>query len=183
MVMSFLGRLRPPKRLRSSQAHHYTGNWQLPFLNQCSGENDRFYDQFPRKYVVMHTKDAAEMATWQCILSSNCYLTVWICSVRQCSGTSEMAMNDGSASDSKTRGPGPIPIRPLCDFTSFSTVLQSYQDDRRLIMKACVQWSSVYSWEDFASLGDRPRSARSVDQRLAHWGTRAPSRHDHSCLP
>ena len=23
-----------------------------------------------------------------------------------------------------------------CDFTSFSTVLQSYQDDRRLIMKA-----------------------------------------------
>ena len=26
-----------------------------------------------------------------------------------------------------------------CDFTSFSTVLQSYQDDERLIMKVCVQ--------------------------------------------
>ena len=31
-----------------------------------------------------------------------------------------------------------------CDFTSFSTVFQSYQDDGRLIMKECVQWSSVY---------------------------------------
>ena len=27
-----------------------------------------------------------------------------------------------------------------CDFTSFSTVFQSYQDDGRLIMKGCVQW-------------------------------------------
>ena len=31
-----------------------------------------------------------------------------------------------------------------CDFTSFLTVLQSYQDDGRLIMKGCVQWNSVY---------------------------------------
>ena len=31
------------------------------------------------------------------------------------------------------------------DFTFFSTVFQSYQDDGRLIMKSCVQWSSVYS--------------------------------------
>ena len=30
------------------------------------------------------------------------------------------------------------------DFKSFSTVFQSYdQDDGRLIMKGCVQWSSV----------------------------------------
>ena len=29
------------------------------------------------------------------------------------------------------------------DFTSFSTVFQSYQDDGRLIMKGCVQWNSV----------------------------------------
>ena len=29
-----------------------------------------------------------------------------------------------------------------CDFTSFSTVFQSYQGDGRLIMKGCVQWSS-----------------------------------------
>ena len=26
-----------------------------------------------------------------------------------------------------------------CDFTSFSAVFQSYQDDERLIMKGCVQ--------------------------------------------
>ena len=26
-----------------------------------------------------------------------------------------------------------------CDFTSFSTVLQSYQEDERLIMKSCAQ--------------------------------------------
>ena len=30
-----------------------------------------------------------------------------------------------------------------CDFTSFSKVFQSYQDDGMLIMKGCVQWSSV----------------------------------------
>ena len=30
-----------------------------------------------------------------------------------------------------------------CDFASFSTVFQSYQDDERLIMKGCVQWNSV----------------------------------------
>ena len=30
-----------------------------------------------------------------------------------------------------------------CDFTSFSTVFQSYQDDGRLIMKGCVQWNSI----------------------------------------
>ena len=38
-----------------------------------------------------------------------------------------------------------------CDFASFSTVFQSYQDNERLIMKGCVQWNPVYSWEDFAS--------------------------------
>ena len=31
-----------------------------------------------------------------------------------------------------------------CDFTSFSTAFQSYQDHGRLIMKCCVQWNSVY---------------------------------------
>ena len=29
------------------------------------------------------------------------------------------------------------------DFTSFSTVFQSYQDDRRLKMNGCVQWNSI----------------------------------------
>ena len=28
-----------------------------------------------------------------------------------------------------------------CDFTSFSTVFQSYQDDGMVIMKGCVQWA------------------------------------------
>ena len=58
-----------------------------------------------------------------------------------------------------------------CDFASFSTVFQSYQDDGRLIMKSCEQGNSVYGWEDFASSGDRTRSARSVGQRLTHWAT------------
>ena len=31
-----------------------------------------------------------------------------------------------------------------CDFTSFSTVFQSYQDDEKLIMKGCVQRNPVY---------------------------------------
>ena len=29
----------------------------------------------------------------------------------------------------------------ICNFTSFSIVFQSYQDDERLIMKVCVQSS------------------------------------------
>ena len=60
-----------------------------------------------------------------------------------------------------------------CDFTSFSTVFQSYQDDWRLIMKGCVQWNSVNGREDFASSRDQTRSARSVGQRLTHWPIRA----------
>ena len=32
----------------------------------------------------------------------------------------------------------------VCDFTSFSTVFQSYQDDGQMIMKRCVQWNPVY---------------------------------------
>ena len=55
-----------------------------------------------------------------------------------------------------------------CDFTSFSTVFQSYQDDARLIMKGCLQLNSVYCGEDFASSGDRDRSARSVGHRFTH---------------
>ena len=66
-----------------------------------------------------------------------------------------------------------------CDFTSFSTVFQLYQDDGKLIMKGCVQWNSIYGREDFTSSGDRTRSARSVDQRfptelpglLCRWST------------
>ena len=32
----------------------------------------------------------------------------------------------------------------ICNFTSFSTVFQSYQDDGRMIMKGSVQWNPVY---------------------------------------
>ena len=35
-----------------------------------------------------------------------------------------------------------------CHFTSFSTVFQSYQDDRWVIMKGCVQWNPVYDGKD-----------------------------------
>ena len=62
-----------------------------------------------------------------------------------------------------------------CDFTSFLTVFQSYQDDVWMIMKGCVQLNSVYGWEDFTSSEDQTRSARSVDQHLTHWATGAPS--------
>ena len=31
----------------------------------------------------------------------------------------------------------------ICDFLSFSTIFQSYQDDRRMIMKGSVQWNTV----------------------------------------
>ena len=36
-----------------------------------------------------------------------------------------------------------------CDFTSFLTVFQSYQDDVWMIVKGCVQWNSVKSVYDF----------------------------------
>ena len=55
-----------------------------------------------------------------------------------------------------------------CDFTTFSTVFQSYQDDGRLIMKGYVQRNSVYGLEDFASSEDRTWSARIVGQSLTH---------------
>ena len=33
-----------------------------------------------------------------------------------------------------------------CNFTSFSTVFQSYQDNEKLIMKGCVQRNPFYDW-------------------------------------
>ena len=61
-----------------------------------------------------------------------------------------------------------------CNFTSFLTVFQSYHFDVWMIMRGCVQWNSVYGWEDFTSSEDRTRSARSVGQRLTHWAIGAP---------
>ena len=45
-----------------------------------------------------------------------------------------------------------------CEFMSFSTVFQSYQDDERLIMKGCVQRNPVYGLEEFASSGAQTRA-------------------------
>ena len=36
-----------------------------------------------------------------------------------------------------------------CDFTSFSAVFQSYQDNGKVIMKGCVQLNPVYSGKEF----------------------------------
>ena len=48
-----------------------------------------------------------------------------------------------------------------CDFTSFSTVFQSYQDDGRMIMKGCVQKGKISPQARIES-----GTARSVGQRL-----------------
>ena len=37
----------------------------------------------------------------------------------------------------------------ICDFTPFSTVLHSKQNDRQMIMKRCMQWSPVFGRKDF----------------------------------
>ena len=42
-------------------------------------------------------------------------------------------------------------------FYVLSTVFQSYQDDGHMIMKGCMHWTSVYSWEDFALSMTRTR--------------------------
>ena len=36
-----------------------------------------------------------------------------------------------------------------CDFTSFSKVFQSYQDDSNEIMKCCLQRNFLYGCKDF----------------------------------
>ena len=40
----------------------------------------------------------------------------------------------------------------ICNFTSFSTVFQAYQDDGWVIMEGCMQWDPVTVWK-----GSRPR--------------------------
>ena len=56
------------------------------------------------------------------------------------------------------------------DFTSFSTVFQSYQDDGRVIMKGCVQRYPFKVGKISASSGDgdRSRAARSIGHRLTY---------------
>ena len=47
-------------------------------------------------------------------------------------------------------------------------------------MKGSVQRNYVYAWEDTALSGDKTRSARSVGQRLTHWATGAPIKHNNN---
>ena len=61
----------------------------------------------------------------------------------------------------------------ICDFGSFSTVFQSYQDDERLIMKGCAQRYFVYGWEDYMLSLSVLMTARSAGQSLTHWATGA----------
>ena len=59
-----------------------------------------------------------------------------------------------------------------CDFTSFSTVFMSYQDDERLIMKGRVKWNPDNGSEDFASSGARTRDryiSRPAFNPLSNW--------------
>ena len=53
-----------------------------------------------------------------------------------------------------------------CDFMSFSTVFQSCQDYRKLIMKGCVQWNPVTVVKIFPWAGLEPGTTTSVDQPL-----------------
>ena len=56
-----------------------------------------------------------------------------------------------------------------CDFTSFSTVFQSYQDDARLIVKGCVQWNSLYVEKILPRVGiELGPLDQYIGQRLTH---------------
>ena len=62
----------------------------------------------------------------------------------------------------------------ICNFMSFSTVFESYQEDGQMIMKGCAQWNPVYSCEEYSPwVGLKLGTARSVGQCLTHWGTGA----------
>ena len=47
---------------------------------------------------------------------------------------------------------------------SFSTVYQSYQDDRRVIIKCCVQWNPVEKISTYSR--NRTRTVSSAGQRI-----------------
>ena len=55
-----------------------------------------------------------------------------------------------------------------CDFTFFSTVFQSCQDDERLIIKGCVQWSPFTVEKILPQAGMELGTTRSVGQCLTH---------------
>ena len=57
----------------------------------------------------------------------------------------------------------------ICNFMSFSTVFQSYQDDGQMRMKGCEQWNPVYGWEDFTSSGAKTRGHYSGVAYVIPW--------------
>ena len=54
------------------------------------------------------------------------------------------------------------------DFTSFSTVFQSYLDDGQMIMKSCMQGNPFTVKKFSPPARIEPGTARSVGQRLTH---------------
>ena len=55
----------------------------------------------------------------------------------------------------------------FCDFTSFSTVLHSYQEDERMIMKDYCN-GTPFTVEKISPAGLKFETARSVGKRLIH---------------
>ena len=52
----------------------------------------------------------------------------------------------------------------------FLTLSQLYQNDRKVIMKGCVQYYLTYGWKkNLSSAGLEPGTARSADQCLKYW--------------
>ena len=62
-----------------------------------------------------------------------------------------------------------------CDFTSFSTVFQSYQDNEKAIMEGYVQWSLFMAEKILTWAGLEPKAARLVGLGLTYWATWAPA--------
>ena len=56
-----------------------------------------------------------------------------------------------------------------CNFSSFSIVFQSYQDDEKVIMKGCGEKPHLWLGRFPPQL--KPGTTRPVDQCLTHWST------------
>ena len=54
------------------------------------------------------------------------------------------------------------------NFSSFSTLFQSYQDHERVIMKGCVQWDTFMGVKILPQGGLKLWTARSAVQHLNH---------------
>ena len=61
-----------------------------------------------------------------------------------------------------------------CDFTSFSTVIQSYQDDGQVIMKGDNEWNPFTTKRSPHQAGLTPGPTRSVSQGLTYQATGDP---------